>query len=337
MDEHRWLPRSVRPPGLVRPAPLDPTGRRGPTRGQAAGPRYRQTSAGLYVPAAVDGGVVEQRIVEQASRIRSYGAVTAWAALRWHGAAFFDGSVAAGTRRLPVPIVLGPARLRPDPRVALSQEQLAVGELVWIDGVPVTTPERAIFDEVRRRASLREGVVALEMAVAAGLVTLGGFAAYVVTRQAWTGVPLTREVSVLAGGECLSPPEARLRLVWMLDCGLPPPVCNRPVFDLRGNLLGIPDLFDPEAGLVGEYDGAHHKSHLRHRRDVAREERFRNHGLEYFVIVGGDLSDGDTAVRRIHRARARARFLPAPLRGWTLDPPAWWTYRHPGHTLSSAG
>jgi len=88
---------------------------------------------------------------------------------------------------------------------------------------------------------------------------------------------------------------------------------------------------------VGEYDGAHHKSHLRHRRDVAREERFRNHGLEYFVIVGGDLSDGDTAVRRIHRARARARFLPAPLRGWTLDPPAWWTYRHPGHTLSSAG
>ena len=83
MDEDRWLPRSVRPPGLVRPAPLDPTGRRGPTRGQAAGPRYRQTSAGLYVPAAVDGGVVEQRIVEQASRIRSYGAVTAWAALRW--------------------------------------------------------------------------------------------------------------------------------------------------------------------------------------------------------------------------------------------------------------
>jgi len=329
MADPDWRPRCRRPEGLVRPVRVDPTGDNGPTRGQAAGPRFRQTSAGLYVPVLVDDKVVEQRILEQASRIRSYGAVTAWASLRWQEAAFFDGTTATGSRRLPVPIVLGPARLQSDSRVDLCQEQLSVSEIVWIAGIPVTTPKRAVFDEVRRRHDLREGVVALEMAVAAGLVTLAGFAAYVVTRQAWTGVPLCRNVSALAGGECLSPPEARMRLVWILDCGLPAPICNRPVFDLRGNLLGIPDLFDPGAGLVGEYDGAHHKGRDRHRRDVAREERFRNHGLEYFAIVAGDLTAGDTAARRMRSARSRSKFLAPAARSWTLSPPAWWTYGHP--------
>jgi len=190
------------------------------------------------VPAKVGDEVVEQRILEQASRIRSYGAVTAWASLRWQGAAFFDGTTPGGSRRLPVPIVLGPARLQRDPRVDLSQEQLSVSEIAWLAGIPLTTPERAVFDEVRRRNDLREGVVALEMAIAANLVTLAGFAAYVVTRQAWTGVPLTREVLDLTGGECLSPPEVRMRLVWILDCRLPAPICNRPVFDLRGTCSG---------------------------------------------------------------------------------------------------
>lgn len=313
----------------MQPVRVDPSGERGPTRGQAAGPRFRQTSAGLYVPAQVDEAVVEQRILEQSSRIRSYGAVTAWASLRWHGAAFFDGTTAGGSRRLPVPIVLGPSRLQPDPRVVLSQEQLAVREIIWLDGIPVTIPERAIFDEVRRRYDLREGVVAVEMAVAAEVIGLAGFAAYVATRAAWTGVPLVREVTMLAGSDCRSPQESRMRLAWILDCGLPPPLCNHPVFDRHGNLLGIPDLFDPEAGLVGEYDGAHHKGRDRHRRDVAREEKFRNHGLEYFAIVGGDLADGDLAARRMTSARSRAKFLPPGARAWTLDPPAWWSHRRP--------
>lgn len=70
---------------------------------QARGPRLRQTSVGFDVPASVDG-VVEQRILEQGSRIRTFGAVTGWASLRWQGARFFDGSADAGEGRLPVPL-----------------------------------------------------------------------------------------------------------------------------------------------------------------------------------------------------------------------------------------
>ena len=56
-----------------------------------------------------------------------------------------------------------------------------------------------------------------------------------------------------------------MRLVWVMDAGLPTPLCNEPVFSLDGQLLGYPDLFDPEAGSVGEYDGADHKDGKRHR------------------------------------------------------------------------
>ena len=185
-------------------------------------------------------------------------------------------------------------------------------------------PNRAVFDELRRGRNLREAVVSLEMAVAAGLVTLSSFEEFLPTRNGWTGVPFVREVVLLAGGECRSPQEVRMRMTWTIDAGFPPPLCNRPLFDLRGNLLGYPDLFDPVAGVVGEYNGADHKERDRRRKDNAREARFRDHGLEYFDLVAGDLPDKALVVRRMVSTRARAKFLPADLRQWTLDPPPWW-------------
>jgi hypothetical protein len=55
-SEDFWDPRCVPPVNLVRPVPVDPTGARGPTKAQAAGPRWRRTSKGLHVPAYVDPG-----------------------------------------------------------------------------------------------------------------------------------------------------------------------------------------------------------------------------------------------------------------------------------------
>ena len=118
-----------------------------------------------------------------------------------------------------------------------------------------------------------------------------------------------------------------MRLVWVIDAELPRPLCNRPVFDLAGRLLGYPDLFDPVGGVVGEYDGADHKDIDRHRSDVAREQVFRDHGLEYFAVVAGDLRNRDLVVQRMRNTRRRARFLPPGERPWTLTPPPWWPVR----------
>lgn len=276
----------------------------------------------MYVPSEVDEGVVEQRIVEQASRIRGYGAVTGWSALRWHGASFFDGTTAGGRERLPVPLVVH-SKLRPGPGSVHTQEQLSVSEWSWVGGLPVTTVQRALLDEVRRVEGVREKANVISMAAAARLISVRLFAEYVAHRGPWTGIQGARDAVGLAVDDCRSPQEFRMLMVWLLDAGLPEPLLNREVFDLDGRLIGIPDLLDVEAGLVGEYQGADHKDGGRHRDDVEREERFRNAGLEFFEVVGGDLARRGLVVDRMLRARSRAKFLPPESRAWTLEPPPW--------------
>lgn len=308
---------------LVAPVRVDVHGATGPTRGQARGPQWRQTSAGMYVPADVDETHVEQRILEQGSRIRTHGAVTGWAGLRWRGATFFDGT-ATVDEVLPVPIVVGHGMLRPDPRISISCEQLPPGERELVDGVWTASADRALFDEIRRHRVVRQAIVDIEMAVAARVVTADGFRAYVASRNAWTGVGFARDAAAAAGFGCWSPQEVRMVLTWVSDAELPRPRCNQPVFDLGGNLLAIPDLFDEEAGCAGEYQGADHKDPERHRKDVVRHDRLRSFGIEVFEVVGGDLTDPDLVTKRMHGARDRSLFLPPERRRWTLEKPEWW-------------
>jgi hypothetical protein len=121
-----------------------------------------------------------------------------------------------------------------------------------------------------------------------------------------------------------SPQETRLRLMWQLDAGRRRPLVNRPLFDLRGRLLGYPDLFDPEAGVVGEYDGADHRSAQRHSDDVDRESGFRDHLLEVVRFTGPDMNVPRRVTERIHAAYARARWVAPARRTWTLAAPAHW-------------
>ncbi|WP_248583514.1 hypothetical protein [Nocardioides sp. InS609-2] len=289
---------------------------------RAGGPKFRQTSPGRCVPVAVTDDVVEQRVVEQGTR-RFQGAVTGWAALRWQGAAYFDGTAHDGSR-LPIPLI-SHSELRPDDRIVVTREQLALAERIQVAGLWCASPERAVFDEVRRRGFLRAGVEAIDMAAAAGLTTVAAVSHHIYMAGPKTGIELARRAVALAVDSSGSPPETSMRLVWELDAELPRPLCNVPLFGRGGTLLGFPDLFDPEAGIVGEYDGAAHLAAANRRKDVAREERFRDHGLEYFTLVAGDLGDRAGVVRRMLRARDRALFLPESNRAWTLETPAWWS------------
>lgn len=324
MSAMRWDPVCTRPEGLVEPSRVDRTGKNGPTWRAVNGPRWRWVAPGLYVPSTVET-LVEQRIVEQAARLRPNGrsgCVTGWAALRWRGAAFFDGLAPGGEVELPVPLSLGSAgaQLRPAPGCVLERVQLAPAEREVVAGLPVTSTQRALFDEVRRRSSLWSAVEAIDMAAAAGLISVWLFATYVGDMNSRNGAPLARHAVSLAVDESRSPRETWFRLVWTLLAGLPEPLVNEPVYDHDGRLIGIPDLLDPVAGLVGEYDGAHHKSVEQHRRDVRREEDFRDHGLECVTVVRGD--SRNVAATRVSAARGRAKFLPRESCAWTLERPA---------------
>jgi hypothetical protein len=328
MDEDEfWHPRCARPADLVMPVRIDPSGRAGPTRGAAQGRHWQAVARGWYLPVDVDLGIPEQRILAQSARLPADGGLTAWAALRWRGGAYFDGLVDGGRRVLPVPLLLGNRNLRSDPRVLISREQFPPWEHEIVDGVPCAIVARALYDETRWSPNDRRATVAVDMAVAAGLITVEGFCDYVHSRPAWTGVAQARFAAAHASEDSRSPQESRMRLTWIIDAGLPRPLCNRAVFSCDGRLLGYPDLLDPVAGVVGEYDGADHLREDRRSRDRTRESLFRDHGLEYFSVVRGELEQGDLVTHRMLSTRRRALFLSPEDRRWTLDEPQWFRDR----------
>jgi hypothetical protein len=208
--------------------------------------------------------------------------------------------------------------------VRLSRDRLDSGERGVRYGVPVTREERAVFDEMRTAEDLREAAVALEMAAAAEITSIKRVSDYTEKRPGWGGVPQVRAALAVASEDSRSPNETRMRLIWQLDAGFPRPLVNQPVWDLHGNLLGVADILDPVAGVVGEFDGADHRTARRHSRDVDREGRLRDCGLELFRVTGPDLRDRQLVVRRMRAARSRALWLPEGRRTWTIEAPRGW-------------
>lgn len=309
------------PAGLVLPVRLDPEGRTGPTRGQAQGPRWVSVGSGRHRSADAPA-VVEQRILDEAVRLGSRGAVTGWAALRMRGAAFFDG-LGRGGAVLPVPVRTPDRHLRADPGLDVIRGDAGRRTDV-IAGVRVASPEQALLDHVRSEPDDRELVVALDMAFAARTTSRRRVKEFLATRSRARGVARLRHALDLAHELSRSPGEPRLRLVWVLDAGRPLPLCNRPIFDLDGKHLGTPDLFDPEAGVVGEYNGSIHRRSAAARRDAERDDHFRRHGLETCAVVGSDVHDVARVVERIDATYARALWRSGPDRTWTLTPPPGW-------------
>jgi hypothetical protein len=306
---------------------VDPQGIDGPTRRQARGSGWRRTSQGLYVPSAIASSP-EQRIVEAAAPLPPAGGVTGWAAVRWCGAAWFDGLSADGKRELPVVLASCQDDIRPQAGMTLSQERLNPAEVTTVDGLRVTVPERSVCFEMRYAEDEREATVRLDMAAYSDLVSISEVTAYVIAHPGWTGAPQARRALSLAEENSWSPWEVRMRLVWVLDAALPPPLCNRPIFDRWGRHIGTPDLFDPEAGVGGEYDGALHLSGAQRSRDLRREGLFRRHGLEYFTVLAGDMADRQLVAERMVETRERAIASARSPRAWTLTPPSWWVESH---------
>ncbi|HET8665300.1 MAG TPA: hypothetical protein VFM08_13370 [Nocardioides sp.] len=311
------------PAQLAWPVRIDPEGKAGPTAKQARGPSWRRTAHGLYVPADVEQ-TTEQRIVEAAAVLPAYGGVTGWAGLSWLGARWFDGS----RRGAPLPVTVATAdrSIRPQPGfgIVTSEERMSPRELTVHRGLRVTTAIRSLFFEMRYAASDTEAVQYADMAAYDDLVSRAELGAFVAVNSGWTGVGRTRVGASDMSENAWSPAEVTMRRTWEHDAGLPRPLCNRPVFDLNGRHLGTPDLIDPVAGVLGEYNSALHLEGAQRSIDVDREARFRAAGLECVEMLTGDLTDPFPFIRRLRGAYARAARIPVADRRWTIEPPAWW-------------
>ncbi|KRF12467.1 hypothetical protein ASG90_16020 [Nocardioides sp. Soil797] len=322
MSRHKWEPWCPFPNDLVTPVQIDPTGRDGPTRGQATGDAWRWVAEGLYVPAAADVSKPEQRILEAAQRLPLGAAVTAWASCRWQGVSLLDGLGRDGRTPLPVPLLVGNrGQVRRDAGVRVSYERLRPWEVWNRNGLLVTRPEKAVWDEMRRQPNFREALVVLEMVLAAGLTSLQRVAAYAEAHRSDRQAKRIWPALEMASEHSRSPQEVRLRTTAELDAGLPRLLVNCPIHTREGRLLGIADLLDLEAGLAIEYDGADHREIERHTVDVKKDDQFRRRGLELVRITGTDLRNTSLVTDRLRAARNRSAFEPVADRLWVPVPP----------------
>ncbi|MBB3042266.1 hypothetical protein [Nocardioides soli] len=317
-------------PTLVRPVRVDPQGRVGPTRAQSRGGRWRRTTRGYFVPAYVDSTIPEQRIVEAAHFLTGESSVTGWAALRWHGAEWIDGTARAGEVERAVRIATTRGAMRSQPGAAVTSEYIPPRDRMVVDGLRVVTPVCAVAFEMRYAPSLAAAVRAFDMAAAADLVSKAELLEHFELLYHWIGIPRARKAAQLVDENAWSPTEVDVRLAWPLELGLTPPLTNRPVFDRSGRHLGTPDLIDVEAGLAIDYDGALHLAGERRSKDLVREDGFRGVGLEYLTLVSADRRDRGRLTRRILAARSRAPYSSPVDRAWTLEAPPWWV---PTHTV----
>jgi hypothetical protein len=299
---------------------------RGVSEYSLRGRGWRQTSRGWYVPSSVDrDSSPTQRIVESIPLIPAEGALAGWAAAFVHGVDQLDGRDPWTFAPQPVPIVRGADRGHiPRDWLVSYRDRLQNGDVVVVQGLPVTSPLRTAFDGSRRAGSLAEAVAFIDAMAHTERIAIAELASYIVDHPGWRGISLARRACALAHPGALSTWESRQRLFHVVEAELPTPLVNQPIFDLSGGLLGIADLFDPDAGLVHEFDGQFHRERTQHRRDNVREESFESTGL---IVVRSDSLD-----LRDHRLELARRLRDGWQRGmardrshdrWTLIEPAW--------------
>jgi hypothetical protein len=249
-------------------------------------------------------------------------ALGGWAALRWLGVARLDGRTGPGADlELPVQVCLGPVgRMRRQRGIVLDRSTILDADLAERDGVLVTSAARSCLD-VARRLGVEEGLVATDAALQAGATTSTELSESVARLAGIRGVPQARLVVTLADGGAESAPESRLRYVWIVEAGLPSPLVNPDVLTLSGFFVARTDLLDPDAGMVGEYDGAAHRELDRHTADNVREEDIEDLGLQVVRATSIDLwPERRRLVRRLQTTHARVLTRDRSRDHWLVRP-----------------
>jgi hypothetical protein len=141
------------------------------------------------------------------------------------------------------------------------------------------------------------------------------------------GVALVREALPGSDPNSAGPWESRLRMFYRQVACLPKRLVNQPVFDVTGAFLGIPDLFDPYAGLVTEFDGQDHRERRQHREDNLREERLEEANLVVCRVDSLDLRRPEAPAERLAAQHQQGLARDRRRGKWTLQQPDWWSRR----------
>lgn len=287
-------------------------------RAELSGPLWRPVRRGVRLWHGLDPTEPDVRAVVAAAEPHGYVAVGGWAALFRAGVTCLDGRTGAGAERLlPLLLHVGPSgRSRRTPLLDVDRGAVPPCHVVELAGLRVTSPAFSCV-AIARRYGLEEGLVAADAAVAARLTTPADLRRLASGPRGARGIRAARLMAELVDGRSASPQESRLRYVWIVEAGLPQPQVNVTVVDAGGGFVARPDLLDPEAAAVAEYDGAQHRALAQHTADNAREEALERLGLVVARATAYDLfRDRAGLVRRLHAAHRSGQALDTGPRRW---------------------
>ena len=194
--------------------------------------------------------------------------------------------------RRPEVIVPPSAVISTRAQAEVRRVHLELDDLVWRDGLPVTSPLRTCFD-LAGRLPVVKAVVALDLALHAGLVPEDALRRYITNHAGTQGVVGARRAIELADARSESPMETRLRLL-LVQNGLPRPEAQVSICGPGGAFLGRLDLYYPQANLGIEYDGENHRDRLAS--DDQRQNRLLSAGVRLLRYTAIDLNSRPNAV-----------------------------------------
>jgi very-short-patch-repair endonuclease len=234
------------------------------TPGQLRGPRFRRLFAGIFVGAHVD--------VDYAMRCRAgalamggRGVLGGWSAAELLGAS-------CGPPGAPVELIVSGSSAATRGGLVVRADHLGEGEITRVRGIAVTTAVRTAFD-LGRRAPVTDAICAVDAITRGCGVLVDAIAAIAENHRGARGTVQLTTVLRRSSPLAESPMESRIRIA-IEDEGLPLPLLQYPVGPY------LLDLAYPELLLALEYDGRHHLTPERARRDLARQAYLSGAGWE---------------------------------------------------------
>jgi len=188
--------------------------------------------------------------------------------------------------------------------------ELVPGDLVAIDGLPVTSGPR-LFLDLAPMLTERELVVLGDALLRSRLADPATLARRVQAASRRRGVVRAREALKLLDGRAQSVPESLVRHV-ILSGGLPAPVPQLPILDQCGRVVAHADLGYEEWKILIEYEGRQHSGGDQFGRDIERYSRMAADGWLVLRFSAAHLA-------RPYQIQDRVRHA-LTSRGWTPPP-----------------
>lgn len=194
---------------------------------------------------------------------------------------------------------------------------LAAADVVTIDGIPVTSPDRTIAD-LLRILPFEAGVCVGDAALRAGSATMAGISA-ALERSGGRGLVTARRTLGFCDSRSESVGESRTRVL-LHRLGFPAPELQVNLYDEAGRFLGRTDFLFV-LGVILEFDGkVKYTKHLQPGQTPAdvvvaeklREDEMRGLGWVFVRCMWSDLDHPERFAAKLKRAFELAASLPAP-------------------------